>query len=340
MSGGIDSFVTALLLRQQNYEVTGVVLDLWETADLSAIEEHCRRWHIPLLHREGQDCFRQKVVDPFVNAYRNGLTPSPCCNCNPLVKWKLLQEVADEAGIENIATGHYVRIEERQGRYYFRKGVDAQKDQSYFLWGVSQNVLKRALTPLGEYTKKQVKEWAMAHGYECLAKKPESMGVCFLKQKDYRDFIMAYSGEGNMQEKGEIVDRNGRLRGWHTGLLHYTVGQKRGIPSGEEGPLYVSEIDVRHNRIIVASKAELYTSVLWVEQINAVCLDELLGKDIEIKIRGVGLNPQGYIRAELLPDGRLKLILEDPAWAVAPGQPVAFYKKDLLLGGGIASKGA
>ncbi len=171
MSGGIDSFVTAMLLREQGYEVVGVTLQLWEKNDLTQVRDLCDKINIPLFLKEGRSLFRHTVVEPFVESYLRGLTPSPCCMCNRLVKWKLLQEVADEYGAKYIATGHYVRIACLAGKYYIRKGIDPQKDQSYFLWGVSQEILKRALTPLGDYTKAQVKEWAGKNGYVQLANK-------------------------------------------------------------------------------------------------------------------------------------------------------------------------
>ena len=338
MSGGVDSFVTALLLRRQRYEVIGVTLELWEKNDLSGVRDSCEKLNIPFLCREGHELFRQQVVDPFVKAYRSGLTPSPCCICNRRVKWILLQQVADELGVEYIATGHYVRIAEREGRFYIRKGLDPQKDQSYFLWGLPQALLRRALTPLGEYTKKQVKEWAARNGYEQMARRRESMGICFLKNKDYRDFIKDYPIKDFRQESGEIIDDKGRVLGVHAGILNYTVGQKRGIPDRTGVPMYVRVIDVERNSIIVAPKSGLYTSVLTVGQVEAVYFGDLLADGVEIKIRGLGLNPRGNIRAERLSPDRLKVVLSEPAWAVAPGQPVAFYHEDILLGGGIAEK--
>lgn len=338
MSGGVDSFVTALLLRRQGYEVIGVTLELWEKNDLSGVRDSCEKLNIPLLCRDGRELFRQEVVDPFVKAYRSGLTPSPCCICNRRVKWILLQQVADELGAEHIATGHYVRMVNREGRFYIRQGIDSQKDQSYFLWGMPQALLKRVLTPLGEYTKKQVKEWAFARGYETMAKKRESMGICFLKNRDYRDFIKDYPIGNSRQESGKIVDDEGRVLGEHVGILNYTIGQKRGVPDRAGVPMYVREIDVEKNNIIVAPKSGLYTSVLTVGQVEAVHLPDLFGDKVEIKIRGLGLNPKGYIRAERLAPDCLKVMLDDPAWAVALGQPVAFYQEDILLGGGIAEK--
>lgn len=162
------------------------------------------------------------------------------------------------------------------------------------MWGLPQALLRRALTPLGEYTKKQVKEWATRNGYEQMARRRESMGICFLKNKDYRDFIKNYPIKDFRQESGEIIDDKGRVLGVHAGILNYTVGQKRGIPDRTGVPMYVREIDVERNSIIVAPKSGLYTSVLTVGQVEAVYFGDLLAAGVEIKIRGLGLNPRKY----------------------------------------------
>ncbi|MDE7374129.1 MAG: tRNA 2-thiouridine(34) synthase MnmA, partial [Odoribacter sp.] len=245
MSGGIDSFVTALMLREKGYDVVGVSLELWEKNDLTAVEKICRALEIPLLCRHEREGFRQVVVEAFVRDYLSGYTPSPCCVCNRFVKWDALERVAAECGASRIATGHYVRIRQERGKYYICQGVDARKDQSYFLYGVSQKILSKALTPLGDYTKEEVRAWALAHGYEEVVRKKESMGVCFLRGTDYRDFIRQYAGAD--QKPGMILSRSGQPIGLHDGLLNYTVGQKRGMPLWYGEPMYVAEIDADRN---------------------------------------------------------------------------------------------
>lgn len=332
LSGGIDSFVTALLLQQQGYEVIGVNLSLWGKNELSEVEHLCGMLKIPLLSKDGHELFTKTVVQPFTHAYLNGLTPSPCCTCNRYVKWKLLREVADEQQAKHIATGHYVRICRISEKYYVRQGIDSHKDQSYFLWGVPQDILSRALTPLGGYTKAEVKAWAVLHGYTQMVARKESMGVCFLQGSDYRDFILQYTG--TLQSQGEIIDSAGNLIGEHSGLLNYTVGQKRGMPIVNGQPLYVAAMDAEHNRIVGDVKTALYSDVLWVEQVEAADWQDLEANDVKVRVRGLGLNPQGFVRIERLPDNCLRVYLSDPAWAVAPGQPVAFYRGDVVVGGG------
>lgn len=189
MSGGVDSFVTALLLKQRGYEVIGVKLDLWKEGESDELSGLCRQLGIDLLHFDGRALFRQCVVAPFVKGYASGCTPNPCALCNCSVKWDLLLQAAGRLGVERVATGHYVRIVKEGARYYIHKGADPDKDQSYFLWGLRQEVLSRALTPLGDYTKAEVKQYAQQHGYGEMARKKESMGICFLEGSDYRDFL-------------------------------------------------------------------------------------------------------------------------------------------------------
>ena len=338
MSGGIDSFAAALRLQEQGWEVVGVHLSLWGEDDLRGVEALCRRLSIPLVVRDGREFFRDRVVEEFVRAYRMGHTPSPCCTCNRFVKWHLLEQAALDAGAERIATGHYVRMAERGGKHYVRRGVDEAKDQSYFLWGLSSRLLAKAVTPLGNCTKQEVKAWAMSRGYEVLAQRRESMGVCFLQGTDYRDFIRAYGGRAQ-EEQGDIVFREtGQFVGRHDGLANYTVGQRRGMPVVDGVPLYVAGVDVGRNLIWADVKSSLFSNVLYLEQLNVIDGKDLEADDLTLRVRGIGLNPQGTVRVERLAGGRCRVWLSEAAWAVASGQPVAFYRGDWLVGGGIVCR--
>ena len=335
MSGGIDSFVTALMLKQKNYEVIGVTLELWGSNDLTAVEKLCESLQIPLIRRNGEELFKKVVVDSFVDGYLAARTPSPCCICNSYVKWELLNQAAIELGANYIATGHYVRITQIGKKYYIQKGIDTNKDQSYFLWGVSQDILSKAITPLGDYTKAEIKNWALSHGYEDIVRRKESMGVCFLRGMDYRDFI--YSYRGATQRPGKILNRKGEEIGEHAGLLNYTVGQKREIPIVDGQALYVASMDAKQNTITADVKSSLCTMTLWVEQVYITDKTDLGAKDITVKVRGLGLNPVGFVEIEEWTGDRLKVMLSDSAWAVAPGQPIALFRGDRVIGGGIAS---
>lgn len=337
MSGGVDSFVAAMLLRRSGYEVIGVCLQLWGGERDGGVERLCRAAGIPLEYHDGCRLLETEVVEPFVREYAAGRTPSPCCLCNRGVKWRLLAEVADRCGAERVATGHYVGIVEEGGNCYFRRGRDGVKDQSYFLWGVPQAVLRRALTPLGDYTKEEVKALAVELGYPEVARKRESMGVCFLAGRNYRDFVVERTGMACRE--GEVRDRQGRLIGRHPGVLNYTVGQKQGVPPAGGEAMYVAEIRAAENLVVADRKAGLWRGELFVEQLAMVCPADLFGEGVSVRIRGLGLNPGGYIRAERLAGEEGVLVrLAEPAWAVAPGQPVAFYRGDVLLGGGIVGR--
>ena len=338
LSGGVDSFVSALILQQQGYEVVGVTLAMWGEKDQEEVRELCRKLGVELVCWDGRKMFRERVVEPFVKGYVAGETPSPCCECNRDVKWRLLAAAADRLGIHRIATGHYVRIAELDGRYYIRKGVDPVKDQSYFLWGVPQKILCRAVTPLGGMLKAEVKSYAAAYGYEEVARKPESMGICFLQGRDYREFILQWEDSREIRQAGDIVDAGGKVIGRHDGILNYTIGQKRGMPVVDGNSLYVAEIDACANTVRADVKSGLFRMTLEIDRVSVVCPMDLFAGDVTVKIRGLGLNPAGYIRVEEKSDRSLHIQLSEAAWAVAPGQPVAFYRGDLLLGGGYIKK--
>lgn len=340
MSGGVDSFVTALLLKQRGYDVTGVHLELWKSGDTSALESLCRQLDIKFFRFSGRELFRENVVKPFVEGYLSGRTPNPCALCNQSVKWNLLLQAARSVGVEQIATGHYVRILPDGPYHYIHKGIDPNKDQSYFLWGLNQEILASALTPLGDYTKVQVKAYAEANGFTTLARKKESMGICFLEGIDYREFLIQKRSEfvqrsPSVFEPGDVLDTTGKVIGKHSGLLNYTVGQKRGLPLKDGQSLYVAAIYVADNLIVAAEKSELIRLTVEVEGVKTVCREDLFAPDVEMKIRGLGLNPSGFIHVEEKSGGSLLVHLTSSAWAVAPGQPVAFYRDDRLIGGGI-----
>ncbi len=335
LSGGVDSLATVLLLREQGYKVVGVHLQLWKEGHREEVARLCDRLQIEMICYDGEAAFRERVVDLFVKEYLAGRTPNPCTVCNNLVKWDLLAEAADKLGIEKLATGHYVQIVREKTGWYIKKGEDTHKDQSYFLWGLKQNILSRTLTPLGTYTKTQVKAYAESKGYGEVARKRESMGICFLEGNDYRDFICHYCHDPFLMQGGDIVDGAGNIVGRHTGLLNYTVGQKKDMPFCNGQPLYVAGIDAEHNRIIAGDKPELYRNHLTVTDVNFVCAEDICAEDITVKVRGLGLNPEGYATLERQPDSSIRVSLSSPAWAVAPGQPVAFYRDNLLIGGGI-----
>lgn len=340
-SGGTDSFTTALLLKQEGYEVVALTLDLWDFQEDSFLKEASSLAHeIGIEHHilEAKDLFTQKVVKPFITDYLNAKTPSPCSVCNNHIKFELLKRKADELGIERIATGHYINIEKELDKYYIHRGIDENKDQSYFLWELSQEILSRAVTPLGKYTKTEVREIASKAGYARVAHKKESMGVCFLENKSYIDFLKEFHADIEEKPgKGIVYDENAKEIGWHKGLPFYTIGQKKDLFLKEGMPaLYVKSMNILDNSIIAGNKPSLKAKEIMLENYVFVDTKDLSSKEIITNIRGWGLNPEKGSELEIIDNTHLKVKLQDDAWAVAPGQPVVFYIGSKLIGGAIA----
>lgn len=348
MSGGTDSSVTAMMLQDQGYEVIGV--SLWFYTNNHSYDENDNYPDFildaqKLAHKLGLEHhvidarkeFRDIIIQFFLDEYLAGRTPSPCIQCNPNLKWKLLLEKADELNCDHIATGHYITIEDENGLFYINKGNDSAKDQSYFLWNLQQDILSRTLTPLGKYTKPEVREIAKSYGFEEVAKKKESMGVCFMDRKDYRDFLQEMIPDLNEKiGKGKAVDVNGKELGTHDGYPYYTVGQKRGIELEEKTGLMVSRIDAKNNTLILEKKADLNKLQLRISGYYFHNIEDIKQNNITTVVRGLGLNPDGYSQITILNENELLVDLENPAWAMAPGQPVAFYIGNKLIGGGFA----
>jgi len=499
VSGGLDSFMTALLLKNKGYDVIAIHLDLWDDDELlkpdssinfdvvnanssnidsinseivnsnniDSINENsknkdsintklnnknsrhlnklnyissdkkrfkdvrylCDFLKIPLLIVDGKELFKSIIISYFINEYLVGRTPSPCVFCNSQIKWKLLKDVADELNIYNIATGHYVRkvyinndtsIDDdkfmdnhtytnifnndtvftnnlvidnnRKGLFYVRRGIDKIKDQSYYLWELKQDVLSRMLTPLGEYTKDDVRAMAKKEGFNNILNKRESMSICFLAKYNYGDFISKYikqnfktfeknintkninfldlqdtvsekyttinqnivsdkytiTNQGILNDKASIKDNDsindkgcflledGTVLGKHKGILYYTIGQKKNVPLGPDGKkVYVIKIDTQTKNIILGSKSSLFVSKFRINNLNINNYKDLGSSQIQVAIRGVGLNPRGYVKIKRLTFNSIEIELSNPAWAIAPGQPVVMYIDDRVIGGGV-----
>ena len=327
-SGGMDSRTAARLLLEE-YEVESLTLDTTGDADLLlSAKRYATELGIEHSSLDVQAEFRHRIIDYFTDSYAAGRTPAPCTVCNPMIKWRYLIDEADRRGIEHVATGHYFNIERYNNHLYVARADDSRKDQSYYLWGLSQHVLQRALTPMGHVIKDNIRSGFM-HA-------KESMGLCFLRGESYRDYI------GRTQPaltlKGDVVDTEGRKVGSHAGVAFYTIGQKRGFECELTGVAVVG-IDAATNRIIVGKDAELYHSTLEINDCNIVDKEELMqADDVRVVIRGIGRNPQEYMRrAEPAGEG-YRIHLNDPAWAPAAGQPVVFYRQNRVIGGGIVER--
>lgn len=324
-SGGIDSQTAARRLRDEGWRVVALTIDtLGDEAMMLKAQRAAEALGIESRAYDARQRFERDIVDYFCREYLSGRTPAPCTRCNSLIKWLILAEVADSLGINNIATGHYFRIEQHDGRYYVAKGIDPAKDQSYYLWGLSQEILSRAITPMGDMIKSDVKQ-----NFE---DKSESMGICFLRGKHYSDFLRERCGEFRC---GDIVDCEGEVVSRHNGIALYTAGQRRGegIPEG----LRVLSVNGDSNQVVVGKAELLYKHTLYINECNIVSENELLtADDITVKIRGIGRNPEKPVKIERSEDG-YTVTTDDPAWAPAVGQPLVFYRKKLVIGGGIVA---
>lgn len=322
-SGGIDSCASAQWLTKRGYRVVALTINTTNDSKLLATAESKARelgieWHTVDLSTE----FRIQIINYFTESYRQGLTPAPCTRCNPLIKWSALYDYANEHDIDYIATGHYFCIKHHNGKYYVAKGADPTKDQSYYLWGLSQDILSRAITPMADAIKSDIKIG--------LKDKSESMGICFLNGCHYTDFLL---NNGIELTQGDVCLSNGNIVGRHNGIARYTIGQRRGegIPEG----LRVIDIDAERNTLIVGENSKLYKRVLYIKECNIVDHNEVItANDITIKIRGIGRNPEGCVRISAWHDG-YRIECQDPAWAPAKGQPLVLYRNNLVIGGGI-----
>ena len=307
----------------EGYHVVALTIDtMGDEAMLHKARTKAEEIGAEWLMYDAREEFKREIIDYFCQEYAMGHTPAPCTRCNPLIKWRALLNEANRLGIKHIATGHYFNIERRDERYYVTKGVDESKDQSYYLWGLSQEILSRAITPMGNAIKSDVKQ--------AFKDKSESMGICFLNGLPYAEFLR---NRGIDMPDGDIVTRNGEVCGRHNGIARYTIGQRRGvgIPEG----MRVIGIDATHNHIIVGENELLFHNQLHIAHCNIVDEEELLtAKDITVKIRGIGRNPQLPVSVEATHGGYI-VKTQDPAWAPAIGQPLVFYRNNWVIGGGI-----
>lgn len=357
MSGGVDSSVAAAMLVRQGYHVTGVTLQTWkETGEVERpwLDRSCckiglaryvaGRLKIPHEVVDAQQAFRDLVVQNFLQEYASGHTPNPCVLCNEKIKFGLLLKIAEDLGADFLATGHYARVgySPETGRYILRKGVDRHKDQSYFLYRLSQEQLSRVIFPLGDLEKSQV--WEMAEELGLPADQvAESQEICFVTQGDYRTFIqqeMPYT-----VREGQIVDGEGKQLGRHQGVAFYTIGQRKGLGlsglslsvAGESSArLYVTGLDPEQNRVVVGSEAALYHSRLIARNLNLIGQDRIDDHRpfvVTAKVRYRTSEAGALVR--MLDEDRLEVVFDQPQRAATPGQSVVIYQGEDVFGGGI-----
>jgi tRNA-uridine 2-sulfurtransferase len=360
MSGGVDSSTVAALLLQHRRPVVGLTMQLWnqrrlpelqgdrpaqhrccsldDVYDAKRVAQHLEFPHYVVNFEEQ---FEQRVVRPFVEQYLAGRTPIACTNCNTDVKFEPLLRMARQIGAERLATGHYARIrrDERTGRFELLRARDGSKDQSYFLWGLTQEQLSRSEFPLGELTKEEVRELARSVKLP-VAEKPESMELCFVPNGNYVQFIHAYAREDGRpvnDKEGDIVTEDGTVLGRHSGVHNFTVGQRKGLGFTTGKPIYVLAIDAEKNRVIVGEDEALRGSQFEIENVNWVSIEEPAAPlRAQVKIRHK--HEPAAATVEALPGRRTRITFDEPQRAITPGQAAAIYDGDVVIGGGWIEK--
>jgi len=348
MSGGVDSSVTAALLIEQGYEVIGVTMQVWDPditevngdfvgcCSLAAVDDArsvASKLGIPYYVLNFYDLFREAVVNSFCQEYLEGRTPNPCVVCNRKIKFEALLHKSLALGAEYMATGHYARIDyaEAAGRYTLKKAQDTHKDQTYFLYNLTQHQLAHTLMPLGEYTKDEVRRLAAELGLR-VADKPESQEICFVPDNNYRNFLRSKVDNSAIMP-GPFLNLSGQVVGRHQGIPFYTIGQRRGLGLAMGERVYVVDIDTARNAVVIGPEEALDRTTLVADDLNFIAIPGLTGpEEVQAKIRYN--SPPASATVSPLPGGRVQVDFAAPQRAIAPGQSVVFYRDEYLLGGG------
>lgn len=347
MSGGVDSSVAAWLLQQQGYEVIGVTMQIWQDEEpeqsqenggccgLSAVEDARRvAWElgIPYYVMNFKKEFKEKVIDYFVDEYVHGRTPNPCIACNRFVKWEALFTRSLGLGADYIATGHYARVEKLAGgRYALRTSATASKDQTYALYNLTQDQLAHTLMPVGEYTKEEIRQLAKERKLP-VAQKADSQEICFIPDHDYAGFICRERGQ--VPEPGNFVDRSGQVLGHHKGIIHYTIGQRKGLNLSLGIPAFVTEIRPRTNEVVIGTAEDVFTNRLICDKLNWMAIDGLHGQERQVLAKIRYSHKGAVCRIRPIEKGQVECRFLEPVRAVTPGQAVVFYEGDYVIGGG------
>lgn len=349
MSGGVDSSVASVMLHEQGYEVIGITMKTWDYASSgsSSKETGCCSldsindaralavaYNFPHFILDIREEFGNFVIDNFIDEYLAGRTPNPCVLCNTHIKWEALLKRAGKLDCEFIATGHYAQVRNENDRFVVSKGLDEHKDQSYVLWGLTQESLKRTLFPLGGFHKTEIRQMAVEMNQLELAKKSESYEICFVPDNDYRAFLKHQVPA--LEERvngGDFILRDGTIIGQHKGYPFYTVGQRKGLEIALGEPMYVLEIQPESNKVILGRAEELEKQEAYVGNFNLVKYPEIK-KPLEALTK-IRYKDRGTMSTIMQEDNRIKISFDHRVSAIAPGQSAVFYEGNDLLGGGI-----
>ena len=341
MSGGVDSSVSALLLKEKGYDVIGATLELYAGSSCCNINTYidakgvCNQIGVPHFTFNYKDEFKKYVIDDFINCYANCKTPNPCIECNKYMKFGIMYEKAKEMGCKYIATGHYAKTEysEKYGRWVLKKSKAGKKDQSYVLWNIPKDLIQYVIFPLGDFeSKDEIREIAAKNNLR-VAKKPDSEDICFVPDGNYKKFL-----ENNSEIKpkiGNIVNSKGEILGKHTGLYKYTIGQRKGLGISYKVPLFVIGFNPLKNEVIVGEESELYKKEIEVSDINLLLVDEI--KDwieVDVKTRYSSKFAKAKIKQDDNDKSKIIIIFDEPQKSITPGQSAVFYIDDIVLGGG------
>ena len=348
MSGGVDSSLTAAILLERGFEVIGITMQLTNEENFYNSDRQCcsaneandaRRvadflgitHYVVNFHED----FQNKVVNYFIDDYLKGFTPNPCIACNKYIKFGKLFDFIDELGIEYLATGHYARIEEINGKSYLKKGLDLKKDQSYVLYNIRADQLSRIILPLGEQSKDETRALAEKLNLP-VAHKPDSQEICFVPNDDYKTFLRDNAdNNSNALQPGDIVDVDGNILGHHEGVAFYTIGQRKGLNIAHETPLYVVKLDIEHKQVIVGSANDVFSNSLKEVEVHWIYPQEFPLR-AAAKVR-YGPRIANCVVDEIA-DNEIKVTFDNPQRAITAGQSIVFYEDDIVLGGGIISE--
>ena len=338
MSGGVDSSVSALLLKKQGYEVIGTTLELFAGSSCCNTNTYldaknvCTSIGIPHFIYDYKNEFKEHIINDFINCYANCKTPNPCIECNKYMKFGFMWEKAKELGCDYIATGHYAKTEysEEYGRWVLKKSNNDKKDQSYVLWNIPKELIQHVLFPLADFeSKDEIREIAKKNNLK-VANKPDSEDICFVPDGNYKKFL---ENNSNIKPKeGNIVNSKGEILGKHSGLYNYTIGQRKGLGISNPVPLFVLGFNKEKNEVIVGEEKELYKSEITVSDINLLLVDEIKEwLEVTVKTRYSSKVAKAKIIQE---ENKIKVIFDEPQRAITPGQSAVFYMGDIVLGGG------